>query len=149
MTNNFGATSISVPTDNIYLMGLFLPYMMLANLLLPLFLGSKNLIIIISSIENLYFLYITLKYLMHRRIWRILRRKISLINFFMIYFLVGLAFLGMINTNLGLAMREKMMYVPAFLIIVMLVYSYKRIIAIRDVFSQIDRKLPEMSPIAS
>ena len=34
--------------------------------------------------------------------------------------------MGLSNTNLGLAMRQKSMYVPAFLVIAMLVWAYQK-----------------------
>jgi hypothetical protein len=121
-------SSIPVPTKNPYLMYLFIPYLLLANLCLPLFVGGANFIWLISSCENVFLLYLIVKFLKDWKIWQLIKKKASVLNFFMIYFFVGMAFLGMINTNVGLAMREKMMYVPGLLIIILLTFTYKKIL---------------------
>lgn len=49
-------SSIPVPTHNPRMIFLFIPYLIFANLLLPLGIGARNLIGAVSSIENLYLL---------------------------------------------------------------------------------------------
>jgi hypothetical protein len=119
-------SSIPVPTHNPYLVFFFIPYLMSANLLLPLMIGARNAIGFISSIENLYLLYWIIWFIRHNSLWRQLTKQYGTIKFYLIYFLVGMSCLSLMSTNLGLAMREKMMYVPALLLCMLLTYAYKR-----------------------
>lgn len=132
-------SSIPVPTHNPQLLFLFLPYLILVNLLLPLFYGASNLMGLISSFENFYLLGMIILLIRNRHCFRKVRSSIPVVNYLMIYFIVGMSFLSMMNTNLGLAMREKMMYVPALLIVIMLVYAYRRILILQGIL----REVPE------
>ncbi len=135
-TNMSIGTSIPVPTRNPYLIFLFVPYLIFANLFLPLFIGARNLLGMVGSFENLYLLWLVVFFYKNRKIWSYIKNKIRLAQFFMLFFLVGMGCLGIMCTNLGLGMREKMMYVPAFLILVMLVYAYKRILVVQYFLSK-------------
>lgn len=128
---NIGS-SIPVPTHNPYLTFFFIPYLVLADLFLPLGIGANNFIGMISSVENAYFLFWAYIFLKQKEIWRKLKQKIPTIKFFMIYSLFGMSCLSIMNSNLGLAMREKMMYVPALLICIFLTYAYSRILSIKS-----------------
>lgn len=128
-------TSISVPTHNPKLLILFLPYLIIANLFLPLFIKAHNFIAIVSSIENTYLVWLVTNFIRNKIIWNELTQKIRILKFLLLYFLVGISFLGLISTNLGLAMREKIMYVPALLMIIMLVTSYKKVLMIKSYLS--------------
>ncbi len=123
-------SSIPLPTDNPQLTFLFLPYLFLANLILPLGIGANNFIGIISSIENAYLLWWIISFIKNRAIWSDLKQKLRVANFLIIYFFFGMSCLSMMNSNLGLAMREKMMYVPALLICMFLTFAYRRILAL-------------------
>lgn len=124
-------SSIPLPTDNPKLIFFFLPYLFAGNLLFPLFIGANNLMGMVSSLENIVLLSFIIFFARNKPIWQKIKKMAPISQFFLMYFIVGMSFLGLINTNLGLAMREKMMYVPAFLINIMLVYSYKRILVIQ------------------
>lgn len=125
-------SSIPVPTHNPYLMFLFIPWLVSANLLLPLIYGAKNLIGLISSIENLYLLWWIVWYLHNRKYWRQLSQHFQIVKFLMLYFLFGMTCLSIMCTNLGLAMREKMMYVPALLLCMFITFAYKRMLIIEQ-----------------
>lgn len=126
---NLGS-SIPMPTQNPKLVFFFLPYLIMANLFLPLIYGAKNLIGIIGSIENAYFVSWVWFFIKNRSIWRELKKKLPILIFFMLYFLFGISCLSMMSTNIGLAMREKILYVPALLMCIFLVYAYRRILII-------------------
>lgn len=125
-------SSIPVPTHNVNILFFFLPYLILANLFLPLFIGAGNLIGLLGSLENAFLLCWSIFFLRNRFFWNQLKNQIKIAKFFLIYFVVGMSFLSIVNTNLGLAMREKMMYVPALLIVILLVYAYKRILILQS-----------------
>ncbi len=121
-------SSIPVPTKNPHLLYLFIPYLIAANLLLPFFVGAHNALAFICSFENLFFLYLVIQFVKQRATFKMLQKKIPIVSFLLFYFLTGMALLAMVNTNLGLAMREKMMYVPSFILVILLTYTYKRVL---------------------
>lgn len=125
-------SSIPIPTHNPHLTFLFLPYLVFANLFLPLGIGAHNMIGAISSVENIYFLGWAIFFIKNRTLWKSLKNTLRIASFFMIYSLVGMSCLSIMNSNLGLAMREKMMYVPAMLICIFLTYAYRRMLLIQQ-----------------
>lgn len=119
-------SSIPMPTHNPYLLPLFLPYLIIVNLFLPIIIGGGGLMGLLSSCENAYFLILVIGFIKNSVFFNVIRKKIPIVSFLVLYFLFGMALLGLINTNLGLAMREKMMYVPGLLIVILLTHSYKK-----------------------
>jgi len=114
-------------THNPWLVFITLPYLFFANLLLPIGVGIKNNYILISSIENLYLFACILYFYINRSVWNDLKNQLNVVTFLIIYFVIGMSSLSLMNTNVGLAMREKIMYVPVLLICILLTYSYKNI----------------------
>ena len=55
-----------------------------------------------------------------------MKKQIAPVQLCYYFFIVGMAFMGLINTNLGLSMRQKSMYVPGFLVVSMLVWLYDK-----------------------
>ncbi|MBA3661442.1 MAG: hypothetical protein H0W64_06930 [Gammaproteobacteria bacterium] len=143
-------SSIPVPTSNPYLMFLFIPYLVFANLLLPLGIGARNFIGIVSSIENVYLLWWILYFIKHRAYWRDLSSRIRITKFLMIYFLFGMMCLSIMCTNLGLAMREKIMYAPALLICMFLCYAYRRMVLLEHHFTtqEIEQSPQPLEPLS-
>jgi len=121
-----GGSYIPVPTHNPYLLIFFLPYTMLANLFLPLFFWIRNTFGILASIQNVLLLILCYKFFKNRDVWRKIRNNL-VIGYMFWYFIAGIGFMGMINTNLGLADREKLMYLPPFLIIIFLTLAIKKV----------------------
>jgi hypothetical protein len=132
-------SSIPVPTSNPHLTFLFLPYLALANLLLPLGVGARNFIGYISSAENAYLLWWIIVFYKSRAVWSHLKNKLGIVKFLLIYSIFGMSCLSIMNSNLGLAMREKMMYVPALLICIFLTYSYRRMLIIQYHCEQVEQ----------
>lgn len=115
-----------IPTHNPFLTFLFIPYFMLANTLLPLGIGISGKLSIMSTIENAGLVVLIIFFIKNWSIWKEANERLNILRFFIIYFIVGMACLSIVNTNIGLAMREKMLYVPALLICIFLTYSYKK-----------------------
>lgn len=124
-------SSIPVPTSDPRLIFFCLPYLFFANLFLPLGFGASNFIGVVSSIENAYLVWCVFFFFKNKLIWSQICKNVRILKFLFIYFVVGMSCLSAMCTNLGLAMREKIMYVPALLICFSLVYSYRRILIIR------------------
>lgn len=122
---NYGSV-IPVPTHNPILVFFFLPYLVFVDLFLPLGIGATNLIGVLSSIENAYFLGLVIFFICNKAVWKKLSLKAQKTKFLLIYSLFGMACLSLMNSNFGIAMREKMMYVPAMLICILLTYAYKK-----------------------
>ncbi|OGT09872.1 MAG: hypothetical protein A2X77_04705 [Gammaproteobacteria bacterium GWE2_42_36] len=119
-------TSFSILSSNPYILLLMLPYSFFMNLVMPLFFFSNNVSGILASIENVFLVWLLYDFWRQRRLFKIIKSRFSLIRIAFYFFLIGMMFLGLINTNLGLAMRQKSMYVPAFLVVAMLTWLYKK-----------------------
>ncbi len=141
---NIGS-SIPIPTHDPHLTFLFIPYLVLVNLFLPLGIGASNAIGLISSIENAYLLGWVVVFWRNRVIWKLVRDKLSITVYFFIFSLFGMSCLSIMNSNLGLAMREKMMYVPALLMCVFLTYAYRRMLILEQQEEEAIES-PEMAP---
>ncbi|MCX7123580.1 MAG: hypothetical protein NTV32_07975 [Gammaproteobacteria bacterium] len=116
--NLSSGTAISLPTHNPNLIFFFLPYTMLANLFFPIFLGIRNMMGAFASVENLIFLLLLWQYVRIRSIFfRIFPLStLVFIKYIEFYLLAGVGILGLLNVNLGLAMREKLMFTAPFLV---------------------------------
>ena len=118
---NIGSV-FSLPTHNPMLLIFFLPYSFIMNLCFPLFFYANNFLALFSSFENLFLVYLIFYFIKHRHFFVEFSKKIFFTNLLFYYFIAGMSFLALINTNLGLSTREKAMYLPAFLVVVSLVY---------------------------
>jgi hypothetical protein len=130
-------SSIPIPTNNPHLIFFFIPYLVLGNLLFPLFIGARNLIGIVGSIENFYLLGWLIWFFKNYSTWKDLSSQLRIVKFLMLYFLFGITCLSMISTNLGLAMREKIMYVPALLLCIFSTYAYRRHIVLTEQYNKL------------
>ncbi len=115
-------TSFPMST-NPALLPLLLPYSFLMNLCFPLFIFSNNLQSVLQSFENLFLIYLLFFSWKKRKIFAARAKNNSAVRLMFFYFVVGMSFLALINTNLGLSTREKAMYLPAFLIVFSLAYG--------------------------
>lgn len=116
---------IPLPTHDPAMVVFFLPYTMLANLFLPMFIFAYNAIGILASFENLFLFIIVLFFFGRLRYWKLLARNNNFFSITFWFFVSGVFFLGLVNTNLGASMREKTMYLPLFLINMFVVLSLK------------------------
>jgi hypothetical protein len=105
---------------------LLLPYNFTMNLIMPLFFLARNMTGLLASVENLFLLYLLYQCFNKRKVLRTIKSQIYLVQLCYYFFIVGMSFMAIINTNLGLAMRQKSMYLPAFLVIAMLVWLYNK-----------------------
>ncbi|MDC0534204.1 hypothetical protein OAO18_00170 [Francisellaceae bacterium] len=119
-------TSFPILSDQPILVLLLLPYSMLMNLIMPLFVFANNITGLIASFENLFLLGLIFYFWKNRKIFKNLCSRCHMVKLTFCFFIVGMAFLGLINTNLGLAMRQKSMYLPALLVVIMLVWQFKK-----------------------
>lgn len=117
---------IFIPAHGSYLWIIFLPYLMAANLFLPLFFWIRNISGIIASLQNVVLIIFCCKFLRH---WSIFKKisVVPVVGYMFWYFIAGLTFLGATNANLGLADREKLMYLLPFLVVMFLTFSVKSI----------------------
>ena len=119
-------THFYIPNTNMFFSFLLLPYSFFMNLFSPLFFLAKNIIGIFASFENSLLLYIAINTFRQRNILKGFFSECNFLKLLFFFFVMGLFFLAMGNTNLGLAMREKLMYVPCFLVLCCLTFSKKR-----------------------
>lgn len=120
-------TSFSPPTQNPKYLLLFLPYTACANLFFPLFIGIKNLIGFFASIENILFIFLLYNYIVFRSKFLdpLTLSTQKFIKYAEFYFISGIALLGLINTNLGLAMRQKIMFISPLIILIAVSRSWQ------------------------
>lgn len=114
-------TSFPMLTHNPNLVFFFLPYSFLMNLCFPLFILAGNFVGILQSFENLFLLYLIYYSIKYRKIIPKMAQHILWMRVLFFFFIVGMCFMSLINTNLGLATREKSMYLPVFLILVCII----------------------------
>ncbi len=119
-------TAFPILSDNPFLVPFLLPYGFTMNLLMPMFVFAHNTVAFLASFENLGLFYMIVRFWKQRAYWKVLRDKVDSVRRCFYLFVVGMSYLGILNTNLGLAMRQKSMYVPAFLVIAMLVHLYSK-----------------------
>jgi len=119
-------TYIPVPTNDPIKLIFILPYLFIANLLLPMFFLARNLMGIFASIQNLFLLYLIVKFLKNYSVWKLILKRNNIINYMFYFFISGMSLLSMININLGLADREKLMYLPLMLIIMFITLLYSK-----------------------
>jgi hypothetical protein len=119
-------TSFPMPSKNPAFMLLLLPYSFIMNLFFPLFILARNLQSFLQSFENAFLVYLAYYFYRSRDLVFQFAKRTVFIKIFFFFFVTGIIFIALINTNLGLATREKAMYVPAFFILIGLVYVYKK-----------------------
>ena len=121
-------THIPLPTNDPSKIIFFLPYTALANLLLPMFVFANNAIGLVASFENFFLLILIILFIKRFKYWKALSKETQFFSTSFWFFCAGLILLGLLNTNLGAAMREKIMYLPLFLINIFVVLSlnYKK-----------------------
>ena len=116
-------THFYMPSGNPIVNLLLLPYSFIMNLCFPLIYLAKNTMGYAASIEN---------FLLAVLLWKTIRLKKVVTYFFfqdrkirllLYFFIVGMLFMSVLNTNLGLAIRQKDMYLPGFLVIYCLLYA--------------------------
>lgn len=119
-------TSFYMPNINPVFRLLLLPYSFVMNLLFPLFYLARSMTGYIVSLENGILLYICCSLFKYKKIIKhfFLRSPITKLLFY--FFVTGMSFLALINTNLGLSTRQKSMYVPPLLILYCLIYCCKK-----------------------
>lgn len=114
-----GGSSVDIRAYNI-------PYKIATFLFRPLFFDAKGLLWYMVSLENVIFLGLT-TFLVSRSLMPLLfRYRISFfmrINFF--FFLIGTIVFSLSISNMGIAIRQKTMLMPSFIILVISVYALK------------------------
>lgn len=92
----------------------------------PLFFDIHNLIAVIASFENLFLIFLTLKFIAAKPI-RLLRKSNYIITGSLIFFIIGSMAFALILGNLGIMLREKNMLFPAYFITLLYVLSIRYI----------------------
>ena len=108
-----------------------LPYPMKVFTLLfrPLFIDAEGMMAQLASIENVVLMYV-FGYITYN--WRIvirLFRSVGLITYCVTFSSVLIMMLAFVNYNLGLGQRQKMMAIPAVVMIYGAIFLYKRFLA--------------------
>lgn len=119
-------SSIDAVSGSPYLVFVYLPWTMFANLFLPIFVYAKSATGIIASFENLFLVILCIKFIKFKDSWKKLKLRYPLLGYMFWYFIFGIAVMGLVNTNLGIAAREKLMYLPVFLIIMFLTFIFRQ-----------------------
>ena len=124
-SQNFG-TSFPILSHNPIIVLLTAPYGFTMNLIMPLIIFARNTIGMLASIENMFLVLLLYRFWKGRKIFSVLKKQLAPVRLCFYFFVSGMFFMSLINTNLGLSMRQKSMYVPAFLVVAMLVWLYKK-----------------------
>ena len=113
-------------------MPFLLPYGFSMNLLMPMFIFANNFVGFIASFENLGLLVLIVRFWRQRNVWRKLKKQVDSVRRCFYVFIIGMCYMGLVNTNLGLAMRQKSMFLPAFLVVAMLLQLYAKELDCQD-----------------
>lgn len=119
-------TFFKMPSDNPIERLFLLPYSFIMNLCFPLIYLARNIQGYLASVENFVLIAILWKIFKQRQMVKQFFMQTSLLRFMFILFIVGMFFIAAVNTNLGLSMRQKSMYLPVILIIYCLLYVKKK-----------------------
>jgi hypothetical protein len=117
-------SSFPMPSHNPAMILPLLPYSLIMNLCFPLFILGHNVQGMLQSFENLFLVYLIYILIKNYKIIAPTTKQMTYLKLLLFFFLIGMSFLALINTNLGLATREKAMYLPALLIIICLLYTH-------------------------
>ncbi|MCH9756773.1 MAG: hypothetical protein K0U37_06265 [Gammaproteobacteria bacterium] len=121
-----GGTSFPMLSKNPVIVFLSLPYSFMMNLIMPLFVFAHNLEALLASFENLFLINMIYRFWKNRRQWRFVKSQVDFAKLCFYTFMFGMAFLGLVNTNLGLAMRQKGMYLPAFIVLALVMQLHNK-----------------------
>lgn len=119
-------THFDMPSDNPIIRLLLLPYSFVMNLCFPIFYLARNVEGFSASFENLLLLSLILRLIKSRKLIINLLKKDVNLTFIFYFFIFGMTFMAFLNTNLGLSMRQKTMYLPCLLILYCLVYGIRK-----------------------
>ena len=111
------------------LQNLSFPLKLFALLFRPLYVDAPGLMGLVASVENTFLLYLFGYIAWHWRIVLRLLTRVSYITYSVAYGVPLILMLAMVNYNIGLGQRQKMMAVPTVLIIYGTIYIYKRYLA--------------------
>ncbi len=114
-----GGSSVNIRDYNV-------PLKLFTFLFRPLFFDAKGLLWVLVSFENLA--YIVFAYLMvSKQLWAVLWHfKVSFfMRFNLFFFLIGTIFFSLSISNMGIAIRQKTMLLPSFMILVIAVMTLK------------------------
>jgi hypothetical protein len=99
-------------------------YKVLTFLFRPLFFDINNAIAIIASFENLFLIFVTIKFIRFKP-FGLIRKSNYLINGSLLFFIIGSLAFALILGNLGIMLREKNMLFPAYFITILWVFSVR------------------------
>jgi hypothetical protein len=113
-----GGSGIDISNYNIV-------FKILTFLYRPLFFDAHNIMSLISSCENLIYIYLTFSLLTFTFLHYYSKEKSLLFKFNLIFFIMGVIFLAQTNSNLGTVVRKKIMILPS-LITIFVMYIAQR-----------------------
>lgn len=111
------------------LQGLPFPMKVFTLLFRPLYFDAPGLMGLVASVENTFLMYLCAYIVWHWRIVLRLFTRVSYITYNIVFAGPLIVMLAMVNYNIGLGQRQKMMAVPALLMIYGTIYLYKRYLA--------------------
>ena len=115
-TINEGTSTVDITQYSV--LGKYLTY-----LFRPLFFDAKNMLMILASFENLILVYLLIQVFRPKHIKVLFLKKNLYTRFHIIYFFLGLTMLALTTGNLGIAVRQKTMILPSFLVVTVKIIS--------------------------
>ncbi|MFN3943468.1 MAG: hypothetical protein ACK4K7_00895 [Allosphingosinicella sp.] len=100
---------------DVSIVGASFPVKLFSLLFRPMFLDAVGMLGYVASLENLLLLFIFLLLVRHARTSAALARKVFFARFALVFFIALTILLAMVNYNVGLGLRQKMMMMPALL----------------------------------
>jgi hypothetical protein len=106
-----------------------LPLKILSLLFRPFYIDSNGMTGYAASLENTALLYFCLYILYHWRLLIRLARNVFYVIYFLVFDAALILSLSLVNYNIGMGQRMKMMAVPGILIIYGTIFIYRRVMA--------------------
>jgi hypothetical protein len=92
----------------------------------PLFFDARNVTMLLSSLENLLYLCLTLHLLFKLPLLKLLKERRQYVNFVIPFFFMMLFVLSSTTANLGIAVRQKTMFMPLLLALYCLSFARRK-----------------------
>jgi hypothetical protein len=102
-----------------------LPFRVATYLYRPIFVDARSLLMFVISFENALFVLLSLQLFLWRKFLKIGNINPMYIKFCIYFFLISVLVLSAVTSNMGIAIRQKMMFMPCLLALYCIAVSKK------------------------
>lgn len=92
----------------------------------PMFVDARNVLGVVASVENLFLMLILFYCMVRYRVLLELYRKVLFIRFSLVVTITLIVLLALVNYNVGLGLRQRTMFLPPLLSILVAIWAYRQ-----------------------